>query len=101
MQTNVGYIDTGIIPKFASCETEGVSWFKTCDLWQDAGYTPSPGDIIFFDWEQDGSSDHVGIVEKVEDGKVYTIEGNSNDSCKENSYDLNSNDIKGYGTPLY
>ena len=42
-----------------------------------------------------------GIVEKVEDGKVYTIEGNSNDSCQENSYDINSTVIQGYGTPMY
>lgn len=60
------------------------------------------GDIIFFDWENDGSSDHVGIVEKCEDGKVYTIEGNtSGDVCKQNQYDVNSESIKGYGTPMY
>lgn len=35
-----GYIESGVIPKFAGCESEGVSWFKTCGLWQDGGYTP-------------------------------------------------------------
>lgn len=60
------------------------------------------GDIIFFDWEKDGVSDHVGIVEKAENGKIYTVEGNSNnDSCRQKEYDINSNDICGYGTPLY
>ncbi len=98
-----GYIDSGIIPKFASCESEGVAWFKACGLWQNGGYTPKPGDIIFFDWadKHDNSADHVGIVKNVENGKVYTIEGNSNDSCKERSYDINSPEIQGYGTPMY
>ena len=35
-----GYIDSGIIPKFASCQIEGISWFKTCGLWKERGYTP-------------------------------------------------------------
>ena len=35
-----GYIDAGIIPKFAGCESEGVSWFKTCGLWKDGGHIP-------------------------------------------------------------
>lgn len=62
------------------------------------------GDIIFFDWadSNDGKADHVGIIEKVENGKVYTIEGNTTgDSCREQSYNLNSNVILGYGTPMY
>lgn len=98
-----GYITNGIIPKFAACESEGVAWFQACGLWQSGGYTPKPGDIIFFDWadKHDGHADHVGIVKSVENGRVYTIEGNSNDSCKERNYDLNSNEIRGYGTPMY
>lgn len=97
-----GYIESGIIPKFAACENEGITWFKTCNLWQDRGYIPNSGDIIFFDWEGDGHSDHVGIVEYVENGMVYTIEGNTTGDCvKENSYDVNSSVIKGYGTPMY
>jgi len=60
------------------------------------------GDIIFFDWEVDGTSDHVGIVEKCENGIVYTIEGNSNeDTCRQKQYDINSNVICGYGIPNY
>ena len=61
------------------------------------------GDIIFFDWadSNDGQADHVGIVEKVENQKVYTIEGNSSDSCCRRDYDINSLDILGYGTPMY
>lgn len=60
------------------------------------------GDIIFFDWDNDNSADHVGIVEKMENGTVYTIEGNtSGDTCKANSYNVNSDAILGYGTPAY
>lgn len=97
-----GYIEAGIIPKFASVNVEGVPWFKTCGLWKESGYTPKAGDIIFFDWDNDAESDHTGIVEKVENGTVYTIEGNtSGDSCKQKEYSINSNVILGYGTPIY
>lgn len=99
-----GYIEAGIIPKFAGCESEGVAWFKTCGLWKNGGYSPKPGDIIFFDWEDsnDGKADHVGIVEKTENGRVYTIEGNSSgDMCKQKDYNIDSSVILGYGTPMY
>ena len=95
-----GYIDAGLIPKFAWCPS-GVQWFKDREQWQDSGYTPRPGDIIFFDWESDGECDHVGIVESVTYGKVNTIEGNSGDSCRRCSYDLGSVKIYGYGIPAY
>ena len=99
-----GYIDAGVIPKFAACASQGVPWFKERGLWQDNSYEPRPGDIIFFDWDdggQDGSSDHVGIVEKVENGRVYTVEGNSGDSVRQNSYPVGYYEIYGYGTPAY
>lgn len=101
MQNKYGCISSGIIPKFASVNVEGVTWFQACGLWQEAGYIPVSGDIIFFDWEQDGSPDHVGIVKEVRDGNVFTIEGNSGNMCKEKHYQINSNVIYGYGTPLY
>ena len=84
------------IPKFASTY-EGEMWFKHHDKWKSRNYTPSPGDIIFFDWEQNGGVDHVGIVEKAENGKVYTIEGNSRDEVRAKSYSLNYKCIYGYG----
>ena len=56
------------------------------------------GDVIFFDWQNDGISDHVGIVEKVENGTAYKIEGTStNDECRQNSYRVGSIYIAGYG----
>ena len=99
-----GYIEAGVIPKFAACASQGVPWFQERGLWQDNSYEPRPGDIIFFDWDdggQDGSSDHVGIVEKVENGRVYTVEGNSGDSVRQNSYPVGYYEIYGYGTPAY
>ena len=74
-------------------------------MWQDGSYKPRPGDIIFFDWDdedgQDGSPDHVGIVEKVEDGIVYTVEGNSGNACRKRQYAIGHYEILGYGTPAY
>ena len=97
-----GYIDAGIIPKFSGCEW-GVSWFKQQGAWAGRNITPTPGMIIFFDWKDeeggglDGRADHVGIVAKVDNGRVYTIEGNSADSCRERSYPVGYLEILGYG----
>lgn len=89
-------IQEGLIPKFENCVV-GSNWFKNNNRWLTEGSTPKTGDIIFFDWEQDGISDHVGIVEKVENNVIYTIEGNSSDQCKQNTYTINSYVIYGYG----
>lgn len=95
-----GYIEAGAVPRFASC-TAGSNWFKARDLWKPRGSTPNPGELIFFDWDVDGLPDHVGIVERVENGTVYTVEGNSNDRCRQRSYSLGYSGIFGYGTPNY
>ena len=95
-----GYLNK-TIPKFAQCHNQGIVWFKSMSLWHDRAFVPKSGDIIFFDWQGDGHSDHVGIVEKVSNGKVYTIEGNSGDRVQRQNYTLNSKVIYGYGTPQY
>ncbi|MBR3597731.1 MAG: CHAP domain-containing protein [Clostridia bacterium] len=100
-----GYIENGIIPKFASCAI-GVNWFQSRGQWVDGSAEPVPGMIIFFDWDeditgQDGRPNHVGIVEKVENGIVYTIEGNSDDTCRRRSYSVGYYEIFGYGVPEY
>ncbi len=94
-----GYIEGGIFPKFAVCG-DGEEWFKARGQWLDGAETPAPGMIIFFDWASDGldgKADHVGIVEKVEDGRVHTIEGNWRDKCVRNSYPVGWYEVMGYG----
>ena len=99
-----GYIDTGVIPKYAGC-VNGVQWFKDRGQWLDGSAELATGMIIFFDWNdengQDGLSDHTGIVEKVENGRVYTIEGNSGDSVRQNGYPVGHYEILGYGCPEF
>lgn len=95
-----GLIEKGTIPKFAAV-SQGIKFYKDRGLWRDRSYSPRPGDLIFFDWNYNGIIDHVGIVEKVENDRVYTIEGNSNDICKEKNYSITSSSIYGYGTPNY
>ena len=85
-------------PRFAGCQSQGVPWFTSHGQWGNRGYKNiAPGDAIFFDWDGDGSADHVGIVIGTDGSRVYTVEGNSGDACKIKSYDLNSGYIKGYG----
>lgn len=95
-----GYIESGLVPKFAGC-VDGANWFKSNGKWQNRTYEPKAGDIIFFDWEGNGTTDHVGIVEKCENGTVYTVEGNSGDACKQRQYAVGSSNIYGYGIPAY
>ena len=99
-----GYIEDGIIPKFAGVGT-AEDFYKERGQWADRNYVPSPGDIIFFDWEEygqpDGFTDHVGLVERVSDNRVYTIEGNSGNQCLNLSYPLGDPEIYGYGIPQY
>ena len=92
------------IPYF-SFVSDGVSWFKSHDKWIGGSEVDStnydkvvyPGMIIFFDWEPDGNPNHVGIVTKVENGYIYTVEGNSSDAVRERSYSANSDHIFGFG----
>lgn len=102
-----GYIETGIIPKYASC-VNGVQWFKDRGQWLDGSDEPLPGMIIFYDWDkhgqlgqQDGRADHTGIVWKVENGYVYTIEGNLSDKCMTSRRPIGEYQILGYGVPQY
>lgn len=95
-----GYLDAGVLPKMEGVRPY-VDWFIERGQWQGRDYKPSPGDIIFFDWESDGLADHVGIVENVGNGCVYTVEGNAGDKCVESSYRLEDNVITGYGVPHY
>lgn len=85
-------------PRFAACQSQGVPWFTSHGQWGARGYENiAPGDAIFFDWDLDGSADHVGLVIGTDGNRVYTVEGNSGDACKIKSYPLDYACIKGYG----
>lgn len=98
-----GLLEDGSMPKFALCD-DGIAWFMEQRCWitgADRQFMPPAGAIIFFDWDQNGISDHVGIVEKCEGRFVYTIEGNSRDVCRRRCYPLGSGTIAGYGIMEY
>lgn len=99
LANELGYLNT-LIPKTASVPTM-VRWFRANGQLQKKTYEPKPGEIIFFDWNVDGHPDHVGLVEKVENGRIYTIEGNSKDECRRREYPITSKYVHSYGTPLY
>ena len=85
-------------PRFAACQSQGIPWFQSHGQWGERDYANiAPGDAIFFDWDLDGSADHVGIVVGTDGSRVYTVEGNSGDACKIKSYSLTYECIKGYG----
>ena len=91
-----GYLDAEILPKFSAVD-DGAEWFKEKKQWASNDYIPKAGDIVFFDWESDGTLDHVGIVKSIDDEYVYTIEGNSGDVCRELKYQYRDLQIYGYG----
>lgn len=93
-----GLLDSGAMPKFSGVGT-GVNWFQSRGQWLPGSATPEPGMLIFFKWYGSDAfvADHVGIVERVENGRVYTIEGNSNDMVRRNSYPVGYGEIVGYG----
>ena len=67
-----GYLESGVMPKFSLC-SDGAKWFQSKGQFKDGSYVPAAGNIIFFDWGDDGSIDHVGIVESVSKGNVNTV----------------------------
>lgn len=100
-----GYTD--IIPLECSCN-QMIAKFKKMGRWtENDAHVPHVGDVIFYDWQDSGigdnkgSSDHVGIVEKVENGKITVIEGNKNDSVSRRVLNVNGRYIRGYGLPKY
>lgn len=94
-----GMLETDSLPKYAVCD-EGIRWFIKKGKWYNRKIEPKPGMIIFFDWDNDGMSEHTGIVEKYEDGLIYTIEGNSHDVCRRKWYAAGDKCIMGYGCAI-
>ncbi len=79
----------------ASCIELAGQFQKSGRYFPSGAKPPQPGDVIFFGGR--GGEHHTGIVEKVENGRVYTIEGNSHDQVAQRSYALNDPGIGGYG----
>ena len=100
-----GYTD--IIPTECGCN-QMITLFKSLGEWQESdAYVPSPGDVIFYDWQDSGSgdntgsADHVGIVEKVVSSTITVIEGNKSDAVGRRNLVVNGKYIRGYGVPKY
>lgn len=101
----LGYTD--IIPTECGCE-KMIDSFKVINRWiENENRTPKPGDVIFYDWGDNGAgdntgwSDHVGIVEAVSGGQITVIEGNYDDAVKRRKLAVNGRYIRGYGVPNY
>lgn len=94
-----GYLEQGRIPRSAST-LEMVRWFTERGQYRTAteGYVPREGDIIFFDWSGGRTGkDHVGIVEFSDGRVIQTIEGNSGNAVRRQTYMIDSPVISGYG----
>ena len=100
-----GYTD--IIPTECGCD-EMIKLFKKLNSWvENDSYIPKPGDIIFYDWQDNGigdnigAADHVGIVENVINNVIVVIEGNKNNAVERREIQINGRYIRGFGVPKY
>lgn len=98
---------TDIIPLECGCQQQ-IELFKKLGSWcEEDGRVPNIGDIIYYDWDDNGKgdntgwSDHVGIVEKVTGKTITVIEGNKNNSVSRRTISVNAKGIRGYGVPKY
>lgn len=96
VQCNAG----DIIPGYAACD-QMIYMFKTWGRWKARSASVNAGDIIFYDWNADGSADHVGIVVQNRFGELSIIEGNKSDSVSYRSISSSYPQIIGYGVPNY
>ena len=101
----LGYTD--IIPTECGCG-QMIALFKQKGCWiENDSHTPKAGDVIFYDWDDNGVGDdtgwpeHVGIVEEVVNGVITVIEGNYNNAVKRRNIKINGKNIRGYGIPKY
>ena len=97
---------SGLIGRECGVERH-IQIFKRLGIWNENGAsTPKAGDIITFNWDQDsqpnnGFADHIGIVESVSNGIIHTIEGNSGNQVRRNTYRIGHGNIRGFATPRY
>ena len=95
-------VSQDVVKKFASC-TIGWNWFAARGETRDKNFVPQRGDIIFFDWDPEAGNgmDHVGLVDRVENNTIYTVEGNHDDQVNQFNYPVGSNQIYGFVVPSY
>ena len=95
-------VSQDVVKKFASC-TIGWNWFAARGETRDKNFIPQRGDIIFFDWNPEAGNgmEHVGLVDRVENNKIYTIEGNRNNQVGEFDYQVGNNSIYGFAVPSF
>lgn len=96
----LGYYQSGRIPLYQAPK-DTAKWFKSKGLFKNPNYIPKAGDLVFFALYGETTPYHIGLVEKYENGTVYTIEGNSDDVVKRRSYAHDNYRIYGYATPDY
>lgn len=95
-----GMIASGVVPKFTSVGA-GVNHFISNGQWASGSAVPSSGMYIFFDYDCNGSCDHVGLVDSCDGTTLYCVEGNYNNSVAYTSYPVGHYSIAGYGMPNY
>lgn len=97
-----GYLDSGIFVKHSSCNAGVTAWKRRGQFqYRSSSYIPKAGDIVYFDWGYGNPPDHVGIVQSCDGTTVYTIEGNSGDAVRQNTYNIHDDRLYGYATPSY
>ena len=101
----LGYTD--IIPTECGCQ-KMIDRLKEIGSWEEnENRTPNVGELIFYDWQDDGKgdnkgyADHVGFVESVSGSTITLIEGNYKDSVCRKTIEVNEKYIRGYGIPKY
>ncbi len=93
-------VSDSVIPDFCSC-TACMNWLKSRGVWRERGYTPKPGDLIFFSWDRSSAADHVGIVTACAGGVITTVEGNVDDRVVSRRFSTDNACIRGFAAPVY
>lgn len=97
---NQAGLSSGTFYYHAYCPS-GVSWYQNKKQWHWKGYTPKSGDIVYYDWNGDSVTDHVGLVASYNKGTITTVEGNYSDQVKQRTINYRSSYIFGYASPNY
>ena len=108
---SASFIATGLVDVFGCVEcscNEMINKAKANNIWvEDDKFVPQTGDVIMYDWDDNGKGDnkgwpdHVGLVVSVDKGMITVIEGNKNDTVGYRNIPVDGKFIRGYITPKY